>query len=71
MVGVWNGGVEGGGFDEAGDKKLRRGCCTIKTGMSKTPANFGPLQPDAYYEYFHEENPNHLNGADVDNDFNL
>jgi hypothetical protein len=28
-------------------------------------------QSDAYYEYFREENPNHINGADLNNDFNL
>ena len=26
---------------------------------------------DAYYEYIYEENPNHINGGDLDNDFNL
>lgn len=31
------------------------------------------LQADAYYEHFHkgEPNPNHLNGANPDDDFNF
>ena len=28
-------------------------------------------QSDAYYEYFHKENPNHINGANPGEDFNM
>ena len=28
-------------------------------------------QIDTYYEHFHEENLNHINGADLHKDFNL